>query len=60
VRITLAVAFVCPPLTMPRSSSFSFRKVSASSRINVGFASSIIRKSAAGLIFVAANGRLAR
>ena len=40
LRMTLAATLVCPELRMPRSSSLSFKKLSASSMSSVGRTSS--------------------
>ena len=47
----------CPEFRIPRNSSFSLRKVSASSISNVGRTASIVRKVAAAEMFAVDSGR---
>src|SRR5262249_37638344 len=56
-RITCADARRCDALRSPRSSSFKFSNVSASSIKNDGLQSSMARKMDAGLTLADSNGR---
>ena len=58
VRMTKAVSLVWPELMIPRSSSFSRMKASASSIISAGPQASIVRYRAAGEMLLTATARV--